>query len=80
MRPNRLGKERFERGAAATSSPGLFHLKWEEREKAQTSAGHVSGANMPGNVVFATRCFFPPLPFSKGKAQQTTKVGAAKPC
>ena len=45
--------------------------KWEEREKALASAGHVSGANIPGNVVFATRCFFPPIPFSKGKAQQT---------
>ena len=62
MRRNRLGKERFARGAATTSSPGLFPFKM---------AGHVSGANIPGNVVFATRCFFPPIPFSKGKAQQT---------
>ena len=58
MRRNRLGKERFARGAATTSSPGLFPFKM---------AGHVSGANIPGNVVFATRCFFPPIPFSKGK-------------
>ena len=51
---------------------GFSLSKWEEREKALASAGHVSGANIPGNVVFATRCFFPPIPFSiKGKAQQT---------
>ena len=50
---------------------GFSLSKWEEREKTLASAGHVSGANIPGNVVFATRCFFPPIPFSKGKAQQT---------
>ena len=50
---------------------GFSLSKWQEREKALASAGHVSGANIPGNVVFATRCFFPPIPFFKGKAQQT---------
>ena len=57
MRRNRLGKERFGRGVATTSSPGLFLSKWEEREKALASAGHVFGANIPGNVAFAIRCF-----------------------
>lgn len=50
---------------------GFSLSKWEEWKKALASAGHVSGANIPGNVVFATRCFFPPIPFFKGKAQQT---------
>ena len=71
MRRNRLGKERFGREAATTSSPGLFPFKMGGAGKGTASAGHVSGANIPGNVVFATRCFFPPIPFSKGKAQQT---------
>ena len=53
-----------------------------EREKALASAGHVSGVNISGNVGmlffknngrenFCNPLFFPPIPFSKGKAQQT---------
>ena len=65
---------------------GFSLSQWEEREKALASAGHVCGVNISWNVVFQNkrrekqRLFFQPIPFPKGKVQQTTEVGAAKPC
>ena len=68
MRRNRLGKERFGREAATTSSPGLFPFKM---------GGAGKGTGIGWSRVWRKYswecCFCNPLPFpfSKGKAQQT---------
>ena len=72
MRRNRLGKERFGRGAATTtSSPGLFPFKMAGAGKGTGIGWSLVWRKYSWQCGFCNALFFPPIPFSKGKAQQT---------
>ena len=71
MRCNRLGKEMFGRGAATTSSTGLFPLKMGGAAKGPDIGWSLVWRKYSWECCFCNALFFPPIPFSKGQAQQT---------